>query len=34
VNFVYFVRKPDCKSHFFTASEKEFFDYTRQGLQC
>jgi UPF0755 protein len=34
VDFVYFVRKPDCKSHFFTASEREFFDYTRQGLQC
>jgi UPF0755 protein len=34
VNFLYFVRKPDCKSHFFTASEKEFFDYSRQGLQC
>jgi UPF0755 protein len=34
VDFVYFVRKPDCKSHFFTASEKEFFDYTRQGLKC
>jgi UPF0755 protein len=34
VNFLYFVRKADCKSHFFTASEKEFFDYSRQGLQC
>ena len=31
---LYFVRKPDCKSHFFTASEDEFFSYTRQGLQC
>jgi UPF0755 protein len=34
VNFLYFVRKADCKSHFFTASEAEFFDYSRQGLQC
>jgi UPF0755 protein len=34
VNYLYFVRKPDCKSHFFTASEKEFHDYSRQGLQC
>ncbi len=34
VDFLYFVRKADCKSHFFTASEEEFFDYGRQGLQC
>jgi UPF0755 protein len=34
VDFLYFVRKPDCKSHFFTASEAEFLDYSRQGLQC
>jgi UPF0755 protein len=34
VNYLYFVRKADCKSHFFTASEKEFLDYSRQGLQC
>jgi UPF0755 protein len=34
VNFLYFIRKPDCKSHFFTASEREFLDYPRGGLQC
>jgi peptidoglycan lytic transglycosylase G len=34
VNFLYFVRKPDCKSHFFTVSEQEFNDYPRGGLDC
>jgi UPF0755 protein len=34
VNFLYFVRKADCKSHFFTASEAEFFDYSRAGTRC
>jgi UPF0755 protein len=34
VDFLYFVRKPDCKSHFFTASEQEFLDYPRAGLNC
>ena len=34
VNFLYFVRKADCKSHFFTKSEQEFLDYPRAGLQC
>ena len=34
VDFLYFVRKPDCKSHFFTADEDEFFSYTRAGLNC
>ncbi len=34
VDFLYFVRKPDCKSHFFTADEDEFFNYTRAGLDC
>ncbi|MGH3093778.1 MAG: endolytic transglycosylase MltG, partial [Gaiellaceae bacterium] len=34
VDFLYFIRKPDCKSHFFTASEREFLDYPRGGLQC
>jgi UPF0755 protein len=34
VNYLYFVRKPDCRSHFFTASEREFLNYTRAGLQC
>ncbi len=34
VDFLYFVRKPDCKSHFFTASEREFNEYPRGGLQC
>jgi UPF0755 protein len=34
VDYLYFVRKPDCKSHFFTASEKEFNNYPRGGLNC
>jgi UPF0755 protein len=34
VGFLFFVRKPDCKSHFFTASEQEFLEYPRAGLQC
>ena len=34
VDFLYFVRKADCRSHFFTASEQEFLDYPRAGLQC
>jgi UPF0755 protein len=34
VDFLYFVRKADCKSHFFTESEEEFFAYPRAGLQC
>ena len=32
VNYLYFVRKPDCRSHFFTASIEEFNAYTRKGL--
>jgi peptidoglycan lytic transglycosylase G len=32
VDYVYFVRKPDCRSHFFTASAQAFLDYTRKGL--
>lgn len=34
VNYLFFVRKADCKSHFFTASEREFENYPRAGLQC
>jgi UPF0755 protein len=34
VDYLYFVRKADCKSHFFTASEEEFLNYSRAGLQC
>jgi uncharacterized YceG family protein len=34
VDYLYFVRKADCKSHFFTRSEREFLDYPRAGLQC
>lgn len=34
VDYLYFVRKADCKSHFFTKSEQEFLDYPRAGLQC
>jgi peptidoglycan lytic transglycosylase G len=32
VDYLYFVRKPDCRSHFFTASSEAFLNYTRQGL--
>ena len=34
VNYLYYVRKPDCKSHFFTASLQEFNNYPRGGLNC
>lgn len=34
VDYLYFVRKADCRSHFFTASESEFESYPRDGLQC
>jgi UPF0755 protein len=34
VPYLYFVRKADCRSHFFTASEQEFLNYPRGGLQC
>ena len=34
VDYLYFVRKPDCKSHFFTASHAEFADYSRAGTRC
>jgi UPF0755 protein len=34
VDFLYFVRKADCRSHFFTSSFQEFLDYPRGGLQC
>jgi UPF0755 protein len=34
VDYLFFVRKADCKSHFFTASEQEFLSYPRGGLQC
>jgi UPF0755 protein len=34
VDYLYFVRKADCKSHFFTASEQEFLNYSRAGLNC
>jgi UPF0755 protein len=34
VDFLFFVRKADCRSHFFTASEQEFLNYPRGGLQC
>jgi UPF0755 protein len=33
-DFLFFVRKADCRSHFFTASEQEFLNYPRGGLQC
>jgi UPF0755 protein len=34
IDYLYFIRKPDCKSHFFTASEEEFFSFPRAGLSC
>ena len=34
VPYLYFVRKPDCRSHFFTASASSFLSYTREGLRC
>ncbi len=33
-DYLYFIRKPDCRSHFFTASEDEFFNFPRGGLTC
>jgi UPF0755 protein len=33
VDYVYFVRKPDCRSHFFTASEAEFLQFLA-GPRC
>ncbi len=33
-DFLFFIRKADCKSHFFTASQAEFDSYSRAGLQC
>jgi UPF0755 protein len=32
VDYLYFVRKPDCRSHFFTASYEAFASYTRKGV--
>lgn len=34
VPYLYFLRKPDCRSHFFTASAAEFLSYPREGLRC
>jgi UPF0755 protein len=34
VKYLYFVRKADCRSHFFTASVQAFLDYPRSGLRC
>jgi len=34
VDYIFFVRKPDCRSHFFTASADAFNAYTRKGLEC
>ena len=34
VDFLFFVRKADCKSHFFTASLQEFNEYSRAGTRC
>jgi UPF0755 protein len=32
IDYLYFVRKPDCRTHFFTASSDAFDAYTRKGL--
>ena len=34
VDYLFFVRKADCRSHFFTASQAEFDSYPRDGLNC
>jgi UPF0755 protein len=34
VDYLYYIRKADCKSHFFTASEQAFNNYPRAGLNC
>jgi len=34
VDYIFFIRKPDCRSHYFTASEEEFLNYSREGLNC
>ena len=34
VPYLYFIRKADCKSHFFTASAQAFQSYPRAGLNC
>jgi len=34
VDYIWFIRKPDCRSHYFTASEEEFDNYSREGLNC
>jgi UPF0755 protein len=34
VNYLYYIRKADCKSHFFTASQQDFNSYPRAGLNC
>jgi UPF0755 protein len=34
VDYLFFIRKPDCRSHFFTASQEEFDNYSREGLNC
>ena len=33
-DYLFYIRKADCKSHFFTASEEEFLSYPRGGLTC
>jgi uncharacterized YceG family protein len=34
VDYLFFIRKADCRSHFFTASETEFEAFPRDGLNC
>jgi UPF0755 protein len=34
VDYLFFIRKADCRSHFFTANEQEFLSYPRAGLRC
>ncbi len=34
VSYLYYVRKPDCRSHYFAASVDDFLKYSRAGLRC
>jgi UPF0755 protein len=34
VDYLFFVRKADCKSHFFTASEEEFLAFLERDNRC
>ena len=34
VDYLYFVRKADCKSHFFTISAEEFNAFLERDIRC